>query len=306
VEATLDFPEEEIDFLQQADARGRLQALRGDLQTLRAAARQGALLREGLQVVIAGQPNVGKSSLLNALAGAELAIVTPIPGTTRDRVSGSIQIDGVPVHVTDTAGLRRDEQAADEVERIGIGRSWQAIRSADCVLFLHDLTRAGRDPDYDAAEREIEAGLPPGLTVIDVWNKADAVPSGTNMPAVPSETLPPQSDQAAGHEPAPSDLSLSARTGQGLQALRERLLEVAGWQPGSEGVVIARERHLQALSQCATHLDQAAQHLETPEPPLDLLAEELRLAHQALGAITGVFTSDDLLGEIFGKFCIGK
>ena len=170
VEATLDFPEEEIDFLEQADARGQLRAIDTALHAVLAAARQGALLREGLRVVIAGQPNVGKSSLLNALAGAELAIVTPIPGTTRDRVSESIQIEGVPVHVTDTAGLRRDEQAADEVERIGIGRSWEAIRGADCVLFVRDLTRAGRDAAYDAAEREIAAGLPPGVRVIEVWN----------------------------------------------------------------------------------------------------------------------------------------
>jgi tRNA modification GTPase len=153
VEATLDFPEEEIDFLEQADARGQLRAIDAALRAVLAATRQGALLREGLRVVIAGQPNVGKSSLLNALAGAELAIVTPIPGTTRDRVSESIQVEGVPLHITDTAGLRRDDQAADEVERIGIGRSWGAIAGADCVLFVHDLQRARRDAAYDAAER---------------------------------------------------------------------------------------------------------------------------------------------------------
>jgi tRNA modification GTPase len=282
VEATLDFPEEEIDFLQQADAQGQLQAIQADLTGVLTTARQGALLREGLRVVIAGQPNVGKSSLLNALAGAELAIVTPIPGTTRDRVSQSIQIEGVPVHVTDTAGLRRDEQAADEVERIGIGRSWDAIRTADCVLFLHDLTRAGQDAAYDAAEREIEASLPPGVAVIHVWNKADVA------------------------EPSAPGLALSARTGQGLQALRQALLQAAGWQAAPEGVFIARARHVQALQRCAQHLEAARAHLSLPAPALDLLAEELRLAHQALGEITGVFTADDLLGEIFGKFCIGK
>jgi tRNA modification GTPase len=282
VEATLDFPEEEIDFLQQADAQGQLQAIQSDLTGVLTTARQGALLREGLRVVIAGQPNVGKSSLLNALAGAELAIVTPIPGTTRDRVSQSIQIEGVPVHVTDTAGLRRDEQAADEVERIGIGRSWDAIRTADCVLFLHDLTRAGQDAAYDAAEREIEASLPPGVAVIHVWNKADVA------------------------EPSAPGLALSARTGQGLQALRQALLQAAGWQAAPEGVFIARARHVQALQRCAQHLEAARAHLSLPAPALDLLAEELRLAHQALGEITGVFTADDLLGEIFGKFCIGK
>ena len=282
VEATLDFPEEEIDFLQQADARGQLQTIQAELAGVLAAARQGALLREGLRVVIAGQPNVGKSSLLNALAGAELAIVTPIPGTTRDRVSQSIQIEGVPVHVTDTAGLRRDEQAADEVERIGIGRSWEAIRTADCVLFLHDLTRAGQDAAYDAAEREIEASLPPGVAVIHVWNKADVA------------------------EPSAPGLALSARTGQGLQALRQALLQAAGWQAAPEGVFIARARHVQALQRSAQHLQAAQAHLSSPAPALDLLAEELRMAHQALGEITGAFTADDLLGEIFGKFCIGK
>jgi tRNA modification GTPase len=284
VEATLDFPEEEIDFLQQADAAGQLSGITEALLALLATARQGALLREGLRVVIAGQPNVGKSSLLNALAGAELAIVTPIPGTTRDRVSESIQIEGVPVHVTDTAGLRHDEQAADDVERIGIGRSWDAIRSADCVLFLHDLTRAGQDAAYDAAEREIEASLPPGVSVIEVWNKADAV-------GVSSST---------------EGLALSARTGQGLEALRQALLRTAGWQAAPEGVFIARARHVQALQRCAKHLALANAHLAEPVPALDLLAEELRLAHQALGDITGAFTAEDLLGEIFSKFCIGK
>jgi tRNA modification GTPase len=293
VEATLDFPEEEIDFLQQADAAGQLSGITEALLALLATARQGALLREGLRVVIAGQPNVGKSSLLNALAGAELAIVTPIPGTTRDRVSQSIQIEGVPVHVTDTAGLRRDEQAADEVERIGIGRSWQAIAQADAVLFLHDLTRAGQDAAYDAAERDIAANLPPGVAVIHVWNKVDAV-----APAQPPVEGPA--------EPA---LRLSARTGLGLDALRQALLQAAGWQAAPEGVFIARARHVQALQRCAQHLALAYTHMtHTAEtaPALDLLAEELRLAHQALGEITGVFTADDLLGEIFGKFCIGK
>ena len=284
VEATLDFPEEEIDFLQQADAAGQLSGISSALNALLATARQGALLREGLRVVIAGQPNVGKSSLLNALAGAELAIVTPIPGTTRDRVSESIQIEGVPVHVTDTAGLRRDEQAADEVERIGIGRSWDAIRSADCVLFLHDLTRAGQDPVYDAAERDIEASLPSGVNVIQVWNKADA----------------------AGVSSSTDGLTLSARTGQGLEALRQALLRTAGWQAAPDGVFIARTRHVQALQRCAQHLGLAHTHLAEAAPALDLLAEELRLAHQALSEITGAFSAEDLLGEIFSKFCIGK
>jgi tRNA modification GTPase len=314
VEATLDFPEEEIDFLQQADAAGQLSGITAALEALLATARQGALLREGLRVVIAGQPNVGKSSLLNALAGAELAIVTPTPGTTRDRVSESIQIQGVPVHVTDTAGLRSDEQAADDVERIGIGRSWDAIRAADCVLFLHDLTRAGHDAAYDAAEREIEASLPPGVGVIHAWNKADAVgPAATGPAEALASTEGPKglsfaamADAHAGADVPQDTLRLSARTGQGLEHLRQALLRTAGWQAAPEGVFIARARHVQALQRCAQHLALAQAHLTGTSPALDLLAEELRLAHQALGEITGAFTADDLLGEIFSKFCIGK
>jgi tRNA modification GTPase len=284
VEATLDFPEEEIDFLQRADAQGQLNAIRSALVEVIDRAQQGALLREGLRVVLAGQPNVGKSSLLNALAGAELAIVTPIPGTTRDRVSESIQIEGVPLHVTDTAGLRR--QVADEVERIGVDRSWGAIEGADVVLFMHDLTRAG-DSAYDRAEREIAARLPAGATVIDVWNKADAA-------AV--DRLP--TDAAA--------IVISAQTGAGLHALRRALLERAGWHTAPEGVFIARARHVQALAGARSYLGAAAAQLQAPAPALELLAEELRLAHEALGTITGVYTPEDLLGAIFSRFCIGK
>jgi tRNA modification GTPase len=254
-------------------------------------------LREGLRVVIAGQPNVGKSSLLNALAGAELAIVTPIPGTTRDRVSESIQVEGVPLHITDTAGLRPDEQAADEVERIGISRSWGAIEAADVVLFLHDLTRAGCEAAYDEAEREIAARLPAGVAVIDVWNKADV---GGAAPAQGARIADAATCAAR------RAVSLSARTGEGLDALRHALLEQAGWQAAPEGLAIARARHVQALLSAGAHVQTATAHLDTPQPALDLLAEELRLAHRALGEITGEFTSEDLLGEIFGKFCIGK
>ncbi|MBL8289433.1 MAG: tRNA uridine-5-carboxymethylaminomethyl(34) synthesis GTPase MnmE [Rubrivivax sp.] len=284
VEATLDFPEEEIDILEQAGARAQLDALVAALDAALAHARQGALLREGLHVVLAGQPNVGKSSLLNALAGAELAIVTPIPGTTRDRVRETIQIEGVPLHVVDTAGLRRDEQAADEVERIGIERSWEAIGAADAVIFLHDLTRLG-DAAYRAGESNIAARLPAGPRRLDVYNKADAA-------------------QAA---PAPpGSLALSARTGAGLDALRRALLAQAGFSPAGEGTVIARTRHVQALQRTRLHLLAAQGHAAARDAALDLFAEELRLAQQALGEITGEFTSDDLLGQIFAKFCIGK
>lgn len=285
VEATLDFPEEEIDFLEQADARGRLARLAEQLTALLANARQGALLREGLTVVLAGQPNVGKSSLLNALAGAELAIVTPIPGTTRDRIAETIQIEGVPLHVVDTAGLRAEAETHDEVERIGMQRSWGAIETADAVLFLHDLTRLG-EPAYDTGERDIAARLPQGVPVLDLYNKVDAAAPQ----ALPAEAL-----------------ALSARTGAGLPALRARLLALAGWQQaGSEGVFSARARHLQALREAGAHLDAARALAERQAAALDLLAEELRLAHDALGRITGAFSADDLLGEIFGRFCIGK
>ncbi|MFM7704919.1 MAG: tRNA modification GTPase, partial [Rubrivivax sp.] len=314
VEATLDFPEEEIDFLERADARGQLRGIEQVLHAVLDGARQGALLREGLRVVIAGQPNVGKSSLLNALAGAALAIVTPIPGTTRDRVSESIQVEGVPLHITDTAGLRPDEQAADEVERIGIGRSWGAIEGADVVLFLHDLTRAGLDAAYDEAEREIAARLPAGVAVIEVWNKADVGAGGplgpegqepgggTHFHGAPAGGVPAHAGTSGSARRA---VRLSARTGEGLDALRHALLEQAGWHAAPEGVAIARARHVQALLAAQAHLHAAAEHLATPQPAVDLLAEELRLAHRALGEITGEFTSEDLLGEIFGRFCIG-
>jgi tRNA modification GTPase len=256
-------------------------------------ARQGALLREGLRVVLAGQPNVGKSSLLNALAGAELAIVTPIAGTTRDRVSETIQIEGVPLHITDTAGLRDDEQAADEVERIGMARSWESIASADAIVFLHDLTRLAK-PDYQAADARIaqRLRLADPARILQVFNKADA-PGAV--------AAPPASRQ----DPA-SALLLSAKTGAGLDALRHALLERAGWQAAPEGVFIARTRHVQALQRCAQHLALAAEHAAQADAALDLLAEELRLAHLALQSITGQFSADDLLGEIFGRFCIGK
>jgi len=283
VEATLDFPEEEIDFLQKADAAGQLQRLQAALQTVLGEARQGALLREGLQVVIAGQPNAGKSSLLNALAGAELAIVTPVAGTTRDVVQQTIQIEGVPLHVVDTAGLR-DSPEVDEVERIGIERAWGRIRQADVVLFLHDLTRAD-DPAYRDADVAIAAGLPVGVPLLHVWNKLDQRPEAV----VPADAL-----------------ALSARQGSGLQALRERLLQLAGWERAGDGLFMARERHLQALHRVQDHLGMAGRWLDGSADALDLLAEELRLAQHALGEITGEFTADDLLGVIFSRFCIGK
>ena len=284
VEATLDFPEEEIDFLRKADAHGQLSKLQQNLATVLQRARQGALLREGIKVVIAGQPNAGKSSLLNALAGAELAIVTPVAGTTRDKVTETIQIEGVPVHVIDTAGLRESD---DVVEKIGIERAWAEISGADAVLFLHDLTRVNA-PEYIAEDARISSAIGQKVLktgrVIDVWNKLDAAPSAA----------------------LPAGLALSAKTGAGLQQLRQTLLDVAGWQSAPEGVYLARERHVQALRRVDQHLDQATRLLAQQAQALDLLAEELRLAQNALNEITGEFSSDDLLGVIFSSFCIGK
>ncbi len=295
VEATLDFPEEDIEFLDRVDAKGQLRALQQDLAALLERSRQGALLREGIKVVIAGQPNAGKSSLLNALAGAELAIVTSVAGTTRDKVQETIQIDGVPLHVIDTAGLRETEE---EVERIGVQRAWGEIAGADVVLFLHDLTR-DNESTYQQAEQQIAATLarsiPPRVPVLDVWNKLDLVPPiDSGLQQVDSSTR------------CRDGISISAKTGSGLPQLRQALLRLVGWQGNAEGLFMARDRHLQALRRVEQCLDLAAGHLHCPAPQLELLAEELRLAQMALGEITGAFSSDDLLGVIFSSFCIGK
>lgn len=303
VEATLDFPEEEIDFLQQADARGQLSRLQDNLARVLQKTQQGALLREGVRVVIAGQPNAGKSSLLNALAGAELAIVTPIAGTTRDAVQQTIQINGVPVHVIDTAGLR-EKQEADEVERIGIDRAWRHIEGADAVLFVHDVLRKD-EPAYQAADAEIaktlERSLPKQIPVVHIWNKTDA------LSEVATKGRQERSQDKALQGEEVQEIHISAKTGFGLDALRQELLRIAGWQGGaSEGLYMARARHVQALDEVHTHFAIANAHLTQMAPALDVLAEELRLAQNALNAITGEFSSDDLLGVIFSSFCIGK
>ena len=275
VEATLDFPDEEIDFLERADAAGKLAAVRARLQAVLAATQQGSLLREGIRVVLVGRPNVGKSSLLNRLAGEEIAIVTEVPGTTRDAIRQSISLEGVPVHVIDTAGLR---ESIDPVEKIGVARTWEAIEHADLVLALHDA-QEGKD---DAGD--VLAKLPEGLPRIDVINKIDLV----------------------GHKPewnkAAATLWLSAKTCEGVDLLKEALLVAAGWQSAGEGLFMARARHVQALKEARGHLARA----EVADGKLEFLAEDLRLAQQALGEITGVYTPDDLLGEIFSRFCIGK
>lgn len=273
VEATLDFPEEEIDFLQQADAFGRLDRIDASLAAVRAQAKQGALLREGLTVVLIGQPNVGKSSLLNQLAGFEAAIVTEIAGTTRDTVREAIQIRGVPLHIVDTAGLRDTD---DPVEQLGIARTWAAVEKADVALLLVDAA-------HGLGEREaaILARLP-AVARLTIHNKID---------------VSAEAPRAAGDE-----IWLSAKTGAGVELLRGKLLEAAGWQSAGEGAFMARARHLDALARGAAHLAAARQ----AATQLELFAEELRLAQAALSDITGEFTADDLLGEIFSKFCIGK
>ena len=285
VEATLDFPEEDIDFLKSADAAGQLEALQTQLRELAGQAQQGVLMREGIKVVLAGQPNAGKSSLLNALAGAELAIVTAVAGTTRDKVQQTIQIEGIPIHVIDTAGLRESD---DEVERIGIARAWDAIADADAVLFLHDLTRSDAI-EYIADDAIVSTTMatfkPKSVPLLDVWTKSDCVDVGlVDRPG----------------------LTLSSRTGEGLEALRRQLLAIAGWQAAPGGGFIARARHVQALRVVEDHLEQATVQLSAMTPALDLLAEDLRLAQNALNQITGAFGADDLLGVIFSSFCIGK
>ena len=266
-EAMLDFPEEEVDSLHREDAASRLARVSAALDTVIAKSRQGSLLRTGIHVVLAGRPNVGKSSLLNRLAGEERAIVTPVPGTTRDALREPIQIEGVPLIVVDTAGLR---QSVDEIERLGIERTQRELRGADLVLAVFE---AGKE-----VARLEELGA--GAAHIDVYNKTDLVP-GFVAPA--------------------GAVAVSAKTGEGLDRLRKAILESAGWRSTGESVFLARERHLRALETARRHL--AAAH---DARQWEFFAEELRLAQVALGGITGEFTADDLLGEIFARFCIGK
>jgi tRNA modification GTPase len=285
VEATLDFPEEEIDFLEKSDARGQLVRVQTALAEVFNQAAQGALLREGLNIVLAGQPNVGKSSLLNALAGAEVAIVTAIAGTTRDKVTETIQIEGIPLNIIDTAGIRSSTEAGDEVERIGIERTWAEVGKADVILHLLD---AGRGPTR--ADEAIIARFPAGVPIVRVWNKIDL----------------------SGHRPAVDEMPdathvyLSAQERSGIDLLRAELLRIAGWQQTGESLYLARERHLVALKAAREHLGLAAQHAAQTDQSLDLLAEELRLTQERLNSITGEFSADDLLGVIFSRFCIGK
>jgi len=280
VEASIDFSDEDIDFLSEGGVDERLAALSAQLAAVREAARQGAVMREGITVVIAGLPNAGKSSLLNVLSGREAAIVTEVPGTTRDVLREQISIDGVPLHVVDTAGLR---ESADRVEQEGIRRAWQELEKADRILLVVDDAIGVTD-----AERAILTRLP-HIPVTVVRNKIDL--SG-QTPAVLEGPLGPE-------------VRLSARSGAGLDGLRSHLKHSVGWRDSTEGLFTARRRHLDALDRAATHLARGAQVLRDFRAG-ELLAEELRLAQQALGEITGEVTSDDLLGRIFSSFCIGK
>jgi tRNA modification GTPase len=267
-EAQLDFPEEELDDVHRHDSAERLQALRAALDEVLARSRQGSLLRSGVHVVLVGRPNVGKSSLLNRLAGEERAIVTPVPGTTRDALREPIQIEGVPLVLVDTAGLR---SSGDEIERLGMARTQQELGRADIVIAVHEAGSYERIAEPIASK----------VARIDVYNKVDLHPRF----GAPERAL-----------------AVSAKTGQGLGELRQAILRAAGWSATGESVFLARERHLRALATASAHLAKAAEQ----QASWELFAEELRLAHEALGTITGEFTSDDLLGEIFSRFCIGK
>ena len=285
VEATLDFPEEEIDFLEKSDARGKLADIYATLDQVFRQAAQGALLRDGLNIVLAGQPNVGKSSLLNALAGSDVAIVTPIAGTTRDKVTETIQLEGIPLNIIDTAGIRDAAHASDEVERIGIERTWAALNHADVIIHMLDACRGPT-----AEDEQIAARFPDSVPVLRIWNKIDL----------------------SGHRPAVDRMTdathvyLSASDQSGMALLRAELLHLAGWQQTGESLYLARERHLIALGSARRHLALAIDHAAQNDAALDLFAEELRLAQDRLSSITGAFTSDDLLGVIFSQFCIGK
>jgi len=277
-EAMLDFPEEEVDQPHREDAAARLERVRASLETVITKSRQGSLLRSGIHVVLAGRPNVGKSSLLNRLAGDERAIVTAVPGTTRDALRETILVEGVPIVVVDTAGLR---ESHDEVERLGIERSWTELAQADVVLMVLEAPLGMNEKD-----RALLAQLPEQGTRLYVYNKLDLAPN-----------------ERAGRRGAErQEIWVSAKTGAGIDALRDALLQAAGWTGAGESVYLARERHLRALGQARDHIRSAVAQIGRSE----FFAEELRLAQGALAEITGEVSADDLLGEIFARFCIGK
>lgn len=274
VEAMLDFPEEDIEPVDVAKRNQQLLQVQKKLQQTLETAKQGSLLREGAHVALVGQPNVGKSSLLNCLAGEQVALVSDVPGTTRDVIRKEIQINGIPLHIMDTAGLRESD---DVIEKMGIALTHQTLRKADLIIVLHS---ANQTPNFQ--EESILAALPDDIPRLRVCNKIDLL-QGKLV----------QLDDT---------IAVSAKTGVGIDALRDKLLEMIGWSHIESGVFMARERHLLALQQASTHLKLAEQTINMPE----LFAEELRLSQEALNSITGRFSADDLLGEIFSRFCIGK
>lgn len=283
IEATLDFPEEDLAFVHAADVAGKIQRQQHALDRLLGRSRQGRMLLEGLQVVLIGQPNVGKSSLLNQLVGEDRAIVTPVPGTTRDAVRGSVEVDGIPLHIIDTAGLR---ETSDDIERVGIERTWSEIERADFALIVTDA----RTPLH-AADLAIVGKLDETLPRLVVRNKIDLA----------------QVEARRSESEGMSEIWLSAKTGSGVELLRQAILEAAGAEESTHDAFLARERHLRALGSAREHLSLALTHLPSSSPPaLELCAEELRLAHDALGEITGAHSADELLGTIFSRFCIGK
>jgi tRNA modification GTPase len=284
VEATLDFPEEEIEFLENANAKEQWGTIQENLHSILRSSEQGAILRNGAFIVLAGEPNVGKSSLLNQLAQQDLAIVTEIAGTTRDQIKELIQIDGVPIYVVDTAGLR---ESTDTVERLGIERSWAAIEDADVILFIRDLSRGDSEQSnqlFLEVQQVLQKSARQHQKIIEVWNKAD---------------------QARGN-PSNTQLCISAKTGAGIEELKQKILHSIGWESYSENTILARQRHIDALKLALNHVNLAQSYLSQGNKTLELFAEELRLAQDELGQITGQLLPDDLLGKIFSSFCIGK
>lgn len=274
VEAMLDFPEEEIESVDAARRDGQLKQIQIKLKRTLETAKQGSLLREGAYVALVGQPNVGKSSLLNRLAGEQVALVSDVPGTTRDVIRREIQINGIPLHIMDTAGLRDSE---DVIEQMGIALTHQTLQKADLIILIREANQSSHHQDLQVLD-----ALPSNKPVIYVNNKSDLIKPGT--------------------PPLRNIINVSAKTGDGIDELRIKILEMVGWSNVENGVFMARERHLLALQQAASQLDEA--EIVTGRP--ELFAEELRLTQEFLNSITGEFTPDDLLGEIFSRFCIGK
>jgi len=294
VEASIDFPEEEIDFIKSEQVTKQIQDIKRKLSEIVTRSQQGRVLTQGINVVIAGQPNAGKSSLMNVLSGEDVAIVTDVAGTTRDVLRETISIEGVPFHITDTAGLRAEQdRLQDEVEKIGIDRAWSRINDADVIIFLHDLSRMSEKSYFEQEvwiraaieERQLE-----GVKILDVYNKTDVV--SQDIPIAFGGNL---------------SVKISAKEGIGIDTLKQKLLNLAGWNStNDESVYVSRQRHLNSLRKVQTNVFAAQEWINLENPRLELIAEELRLAQNGLSEITGEYSSEDLLGEIFSGFCIGK